>query len=168
MACREKMQIANRHWETIVHTHTHSSPVRHILSLLAVKSDVSSWFPSLCNSVYFSLIFEGGPHSGINKRMHHPFSGFLYHSPCVCVWNESLHAWLGVEHILSCAQTSIKPHRKHTLFRCSLRCKWSLWNCSFGQLALTLAVIFTSVSELPSLPSFCSVSIPLPLSTFPH
>lgn len=91
------------------HSHTNSSPMRHVLALLAVKSDVSSWSLSSCNTVYFSLILEGGLHSGISKGVYHSFLGFMYHSPCLFIWNEGLHAWLGVEHLFSCTQRTVKP-----------------------------------------------------------
>lgn len=59
-----KMHKNAAHWTP---TDAHSSPMRDVLSILTVESDVSSWSLSSCNTLFFSHISEGGLHWGINQ-----------------------------------------------------------------------------------------------------
>lgn len=152
------------------HTHAHTSPMSHVLCPLTIKSDVSSWSLSSCNTV-FSLIFEGGLHSGTNKGKYYSFLYFKYHCSCLFIWNASFHDCLHVKP-LSHPQKSIKhienTFRQFVLFYCFSAFKgfkWSLLNLQSPKLTLLLFLYISLLASLISCPFLQSLSISLPRST---
>lgn len=148
------MQIANLHLEAFLHTHTHTLLPWDVLSLLTVKSDVSSWSLSSCNHLLLSHL-RGWP-TLRDKQGNASLICGIYVSQLMSLllkWKLAYGCWAPYTH-----PNRHETHWKHTLFHSSpkvhmISVKLQFWQTSHNPRCHFYISLLASLVSSPSVQS---------------